>query len=116
MLTLPSGIKIWMAKEAINMHASFDGLAALAEKTCAQSVFEGHLFIFHNKRSDKIKILYWDRNGFVQWYKRLEKGVFRFPKIGEAYRLTLSELNLLLEGIDLTEKKRFNKVNCSSVN
>ena len=58
MLALPSGIKIWIAKETINMHCSLDGLATLAKNICAQSVFEEHLFVFLNKRNDKIKCFY----------------------------------------------------------
>jgi transposase len=114
---LPSGVKIWVAVEPVNMKKSFDGLAVLAQEVLSQNVMSGHLFVFRNKNGDKLKVLYWDRNGFAQWYKRLEQGVFRFPRIQDAKRftLTVSELSLLLEGIDLTQR-RFESVFQSAVN
>jgi transposase len=93
------------------MSKSFDGLAGLVQQTLKLDPFSTHLFVFFNKAKEKVKILYWDHNGFAIWYKRLEKGVFRIPRIqhGEAYSLSMSELCLLLEGIDLTCKDRFNE-------
>ena len=79
MLMLPSGIKVWVAAEPVNMNKSFDGLSYLVQEVFKQEATSGQLFIFRNRACDKIKVLYWDRTGFVQWYKRLEKGCFRFP-------------------------------------
>ncbi len=108
MLMLPSGTKVYVLSKAISMTKSFDGLSQLIEDVLEKDALSGHLFIFYNKRGDKIKILYWDRNGFCIWYKRLERGVFRMPRIqAEVFSLTVSELSLLLEGIDLTDKDRF---------
>jgi len=108
MLMLPAGLKVYVAAEAVSMNYSFDGLSLLVEDVLRQDPMSGHLFVFYNKRGDKIKILYWDRNGYCIWYKRLEKGIFRMPRVqGEVYSLDISELTLLLEGIDLTNKRRF---------
>lgn len=116
---LPSGMKIWVGVNPVNMKLSFDGLAVKVKQMIEAAEFEGQLFIFRNRQGDKVKILYWDRNGFALWYKRLERGVFRFPRIqGEeeqVYRLTVSELSLLLEGIDLTEKTRLRNVKAREV-
>jgi len=108
MLMLPSGLKVWVASSPVNMRKSFDGLAGLVQEELKAEVTSGQLFVFHNRSCDKLKILYWDRNGLVQWYKRVERGIFRFPRVHEkAYCLTTSELSLLLEGIDLTDRNRF---------
>lgn len=116
MLMLPSGVKVWVAVEPVNMKKSFDGLAVLAQEALSQDVMSGHLFVFRNKQGDKLKVLYWDRNGFVQWYKRLEQGVFGFPRVQDKrFTLTVSELGLLLEGIDLTQR-RFDSVIKTAVN
>lgn len=117
MLMLPSGVKVWVATEPVNMHKSFDGLSYLVQEVIKEEPTSGQLFIFRNRVSDKVKILYWDRTGFAQWYKRLENGLFRFPRVlDKSYKITMAELSLLLEGIDLTDKKRFstieNKVVC----
>lgn len=69
----------------------------------------GHLFVFRNKRKDRIKILYWDRDGYAIWYKRLEEGTYRFPKHApDKNRLEIEaqDLFVMLEGIDLSNAKR----------
>ena len=116
MLMLPSGTKVWVATDPVNMNKSFDGLSYLVRELFEQEATSGQLFIFRNRSCDKVKVLYWDRTGFVQWYKRLEKGCFRFPRVtGKAFKLTGSELSLLLEGIDLTDKHRFGHIEQSIV-
>jgi transposase len=116
MLTLPPSVKVFIATEAADMRKSIDGLNALVKDMLAKDPFSGHLFVFCNKRGDKIKILYWDRNGFCLWYKRLERGIFRLPKVQEkVFMVAPNELNLLLEGIDLTDKKRLRAVEFSAV-
>jgi transposase len=108
MLNLPPSVKVYISTDNIDMRKSIDSLSALVQDILKQNPFSGHLFVFCNKRGDKIKILYWDRNGFCLWYKRLERGVFRLPKIQtKVFMIAPSELNLLLEGIDLTDKNRF---------
>jgi transposase len=69
----------------------------------------GHLFVFRSRRADRLKILAWDRDGFVLWYKRLEAGVFKLPRVGEGVRsveLRASELAMVLDGIDVSKLKR----------
>ena len=107
MLTLPTGIKVFISKEPVNMNKSFDGLASLITNNFNQNPQSGTLFIFFNRYCNKVKILYWDRNGFAIWYKRLESGKYRLPTIQQnLYKISISDLNLLLEGIDLNDKNR----------
>lgn len=111
MLALPPSVKVYVAANVTDMRRSIDSLSILVQEVLKQNPQSGHLFVFCNKRGDKIKILYWDRNGFCLWYKRLERGVFRLPKVqAKVFVLTPSELNLLLEGIDLTDKNRLGGV------
>ena len=79
------------------MRKSFDGLCALAQSVLQQDPFSGHLFVFVNRRRDKVKILYWDRSGFCLVYKRLEEGTFRVP---EQMEIGVRELMMVLEGIE----------------
>jgi transposase len=107
---------VFIATEATDMRKSIDTLSALVKDNLAKDPFSGHLFVFCNKRGDKIKVLYWDRNGFCLWYKRLERGIFRLPKVQEkVFMIAPNELNLLLEGIDLTDRKRLSAVEFSAV-
>lgn len=79
-------------------------LAEMVQQSLQQDPLSGNLFVFRNRRGDKLKILYWDSDGFAQWYKRLEEGTFRFPRIVEgqhSVEVKASELAMLLEGIDL---------------
>jgi transposase len=88
------------------MRRSFDGLALLVQEQFQLTCLENYLFVFFNRKADMIKALYWDRNGYCLWSKRLEQGLFRLPAIAaEHYRLSMAELNLLLEGIDFTVKR-----------
>jgi transposase len=107
-LTLPPSVKIFLAVAPADMRKSFDGLAALVRDVILQDPYSGHLFVFRGRRGDRVKILLWDRSGFVLWYKRLEAGVFRFPLTAGAKSVEVeaAELALLLEGIDLSEAKR----------
>jgi transposase len=95
------------------MRRSFDGLALLAHQVIEQDPGSGHLFVFRNKRGDRVKILYWDRDGYALWYKRLEAGVFRFPVSTDgALELSAAELAMVLEGIvaqGVTRSKRYKK-------
>jgi len=98
------------------MRKSIDGLSILVQEILQKDIFSGHLFVFCNKRGDKIKILYWDRNGFCLWYKRLERGIFRLPKVqSKVFMIAPNELNLLLEGIDLTDRKRLSAVDFDAI-
>lgn len=107
MLSLPSGIKIYIASTALDMRKSFDAMSYYVTKELQQDVYQGSIYVFCNKRGDKIKLFYWDRNGYCYWYKRLERGVFRLPRITDkVFKVSVSELNLLLEGIELTHRQR----------
>jgi transposase len=91
----------------LDMRKSFDAMAAIITTQFKKNIFEGHLFVFSNRQGSRIKLFYWDRNGYCFWYKRLEKGVFRLPKVlGELFTLSAGELSLLLEGIELTHPQR----------
>lgn len=107
MLMLPSNTKVYLARAAVDMRSSFDGLSAIVQNTIEENPFSGHLFVFSNKGRNKVKILYWDRNGFCIWYKRFEKGRYVLPELtGDSIELSLSDLHCLLEGIDLKDIHR----------
>ena len=108
MIELPVNCRIYMAVQPINMHASFDRLALLVEDIIKQSPLSGHLFVFRNKQRDKIKALWWDRYGFWIYYRRLEKGRFKIPKVkNDCIELSQEDFTLLLDGIDIEKLKRF---------
>ena len=89
------------------MRRSFDGLSRMAVEVVRQDPLSGHLFVFRNKRGDRVKILYWDKDGYALWYKRLEAGMFRFPEAeGGRIEVSSSDLALVLDGIDLASVKR----------
>jgi transposase len=107
MLSLPPAVRIYLCREPTDMRWGFDGLAGLVEQTLKQDPLSGHLFVFLNRRCDRIKVLYWDRDGFALWYKRLEKGTFRFPAgDGAAVEVRSADLAMILEGIDLASVRR----------
>jgi len=91
------------------MRRGFDGLHALVAGAMKLDGFAGHLFVFANRRKDRVKILYWDRDGFAVWAKRLEEGTYAMPFGGEEEprrEITAQELAALLSGIDLSQSKR----------
>lgn len=107
MLRLPSSIRVFVCLHPVDMRRSFDGLAAEAEHVMRQDPLSGHLFVFRGKRGDRVKILYWDRDGYALWYKRLEVGVVKFPEGKTASReVSAAELACILEGLDLTQARR----------
>lgn len=107
MLTLPPSVKIWMATEPVDMRKGFDGLIAIAQDEWQKDPYAGHLFVFLGRRRDRLKILYFDRGGFVLHYKRLEQGRFQMPDVDGAgtVRLEPTELAMLLGGIDLNARR-----------
>ena len=86
------------------MRKQIDGLALLVQEAMELNPFEEAVFVFGNRQRDKVKILFWERNGFVVWYKRLEKERFKWPSRLDDDTLSLSgqELNWLLDGYDIT--------------
>ena len=101
--------RIWLAAETTDMRCGFDRLAERVRKVIGQDPLAGHLFVFRSRRGDRLKILVWDRDGFVLWYKRLEAGVFKLPKLEAGARsveLRASELAMVLDGIDMSRLKR----------
>lgn len=117
MLRLPSlgeldrgiGVKIYLSTSPADMRKGFDTLAALVKDFLGYDPLSGHMFLFVSRGKDRLKILYWDSDGFALWYKRLEEGTFRLPRAssdGASVELKASELAMLLEGIDLRSIKR----------
>jgi transposase len=107
MFGLSAAVRVYLATRPADMRKSFDGLAALASGSLALDPLSGHLFVFVNKRRDRIKVLYWDRDGLAVWAKRLERGTFRLPAAGaESLEMTTAELAALLAGIDLNTARR----------
>jgi transposase len=101
--------RIWLSAEATDMRCGFDRLAERVRVVIGQDPLGGHLFVFRSRRGDRLKILLWDRDGFVLWYKRLEAGVFKFPRMNTGSRsveLLGSELAMILDGIDVSKLKR----------
>jgi transposase len=106
MLMVPD-LKVYLANFHTDMRRSYDGLALLVKQEMGKDIFTGDLFVFMSRRGDRVKALYWDRNGFCIWSKRLEKGSFRRPKVlGKVASMRLNELTLLLEGIELVHPQR----------
>ena len=109
MLSLPSALHIFLAVKPADMRKGFDGLAQLVREPIAQDPLSGHLFVFRNRRRDRVKILYWDRDGLAIWYKRLERGVFRMPPLaGDAQSVEIDARDwaLILQGIDPQSARR----------
>jgi transposase len=106
-LSLPSALHIFLAVQPADMRKGFDGLAQLVREPIAQDPLSGHVFVFRNRRRDRIKILYWDRDGFALWYKRLEEGTSRFPETqAQCVEVTPAQMAAVLEGIDLSRARR----------
>jgi transposase len=121
MLSISRTTRVFLATEPTDMRKGFDGLFAIVESVISEDPFSGHLFVFRNRRRDRLKMLWWDRDGLAIFYKRLECGSYQFPTdviagvSGDSMSGTTSsqrceiraeELALLLEGIDLSSVKR----------
>ncbi len=104
-----SAAKIYLCLEPTDMRKSFDTLAALVREQLQGDPLSGTWFVFRGKQGNRLKILYWDRDGYALWNKRLEQGTFEFPKvIGEAagVSITATELSLILGGVALNARRR----------
>jgi len=107
---IPRQVKIFVALEPTDMRRGFDGLSGAVQQTLQQDPLSGHLFLFRNRRRDRIKILFWDGDGHALFYKRLSRGTFEFPISPDSETSTVeiraSELAMLLDGIELKGRKR----------
>lgn len=108
MLTLPPGVRVFVATERIDGRKGIDGLAAVVRSQLAADPLSGSMYVFFTRRADRVRVLYWDRDGYVLVTKRLEKGSYRLPWASERGRVVIeaAELLLVLEGIDLRDSRR----------
>jgi transposase len=106
MLSLPTAVQIYLAAEPADLRKGFDGLAAIVVAR-GLDLYSGHLFVFVSKRRDRIKIITWDRGGFVLYYKRLERGRFKLPLLNsDTVSLDAGQLAMLLDGVDIKRVQR----------
>ena len=116
MLSLALPVDIYLCVSPTDMRKSFNGLWALAVEYLGYDPLRGGLFVFINKRRDLMKLLYWDTDGIALWCKRLERGTFQIPR-GDAnsasVTLSVTELTLLLRGIDLTSVRQRKRYRCA---
>jgi len=109
--------KVFLCIEPVDFRKAIQGLSLLVEQTLELNPFEATLFVFINRRRDKIKILYWEKNGFCLWYKSLQKQRFKWPVDHSSATITLNgeQLNWLLDGFDLWANKPHDSLHFSSV-
>ena len=103
MIRPSTDLRVYLCREPVDMRKQIDGLALLVQEAMALNPFDQALFVFGNRQRDKVKLLFWERNGFVVWYKRLERERFKWPTHlkDETVTLTGQELNWLLDGYNL---------------
>ena len=109
MLSLPPSVRIFLATQPVDGRKGVDSLAAIIRSVFAHDPLTGHLYVFLSRRCDRVRIIYWDTNGFAMWTKRLEKGRFHAPLSEGVLSITVLEaadLALILEGIDLAGARR----------
>lgn len=107
MFSVPASVRVFVATSCVDLRRGFDGLAALTREVLHLDPLSGHLFVFRNRRGDRLKILFFASGGYCLFYKRLERGTFRLPQ-GDELRLEIDagDLGLILEGIDLSRARR----------
>ena len=115
MIKLQIDVPIMIATAPIDMRKSIDGLCVAVAELLKRNPQEKQLFLFRNKRADKVKLLYWDTNGFCLLYKRLEKQRFKFPKClsGESFTITEKQLSWLLAGFDFAKMNAYPELDFS---
>lgn len=107
MLSISTRTKIYLAAGVTDMRKAFNGLTAIVKNHLCEDPLSGHVFVFCNRKRDRIKILFWDTSGLWVCAKRLEKGTFAWPESSEkSIEMTTAELTLLLSGIDLKDTRR----------
>ena len=102
-------VRVFLAREPVDMRKQFHGLIALAEEVLKQDPLSGHLFVYINRRRDRIKVLYWEGTGYCIWYKQLQRGSFELPMVNDesaSIDLTMSQLSLILDGSELGSAKQ----------
>jgi transposase len=112
MLSVSPAVKLWYCPQPVDMRLGFDGLHALVRNLLEADPLSGHLFIFRNKASDRLKVLYWGGHGLCLWCQRLEAGRYHFPDApaqGKAVELSATDFQMVLEGIDLSRVRRFKR-------
>lgn len=115
MISLHHPVRVFFHTPPTDLRKGFDALAGLVTTAFAQDPTSGHLFLFVNRRRDRLKILYWDRDGLAIWYKRLETGSFQIPTApanAVSIEMTATQLSLILSGIDLRsahQRKRYQR-------
>jgi transposase len=110
MLSVSPVVKIFLYGQAADLRRGYDGLASIVQEAMEEDPLSGSLFVFVNKRANRIKLLYWDETGYAIWMKRLEVGTFELPRAGESesarVKITPSQLSLILDGIELSSVRR----------
>lgn len=109
MISVSTTSRIFVFTEPTDMRKSFNGLSGLVSEHFDVDLLSGHLFLFFNRRRDCVKILAWDRDGLMIWYKRLESGTFQISALGEgqaSLEIDVVKLSLLLSGIDIESAKQ----------
>ena len=117
MLSIAAGTRIFFAVGATDMRKGFNGLQGVVSSVLKEDPLSGHLFLFVNRRRDKLKILYWDGDGLAIWYKRLEQGTFQLPQVTAdqwSAEIRSDELTMLLRGIDLSSVRRRKRYSVAS--
>lgn len=109
--------RIWLCIAPTDMRRGFDRLAEQARQVTRQDPQSGHLFVFRSRGGDRLKVLYFDKDGYALWYKRLEEGTFKLPRLEatqQSVELRASELAMILDGIDLASVKRSKRFGCAA--
>ena len=108
-------VQVYLYSDPVDMRKSIDGLALLVEQEMQLAPNMEALFVFCNRGRDKIKMLCWECNGFIVWYKRLEKQRFKWPKSEDQVTLSVQELNWLLDGFDIFRNQPHQPLHFESV-
>ena len=112
MLSLTAAVKLWFCSTAVDMRLGYDGLFSYVRSHLKADPLSGHLFIFRNKSADRLKVLYWGGHGLCLWCQRLEAGRYHFPDApagANAVELSAGQLQMVLDGIDLSRVRRFKR-------
>lgn len=115
-MVFPFQVRVFLASEHADMRKSINGLSVLVARQLEMDPLSGHLFAFCNRRRNMVKILYWDRNGFCLWQKRLEKQFFRWPKDeSDVCEIDHRQLNWLLDGLEIHQRQAHSVLNYAAI-